>query len=162
MVDPDTPLSAVARVIQLAVAPVFLLMALGTFLGVLSTRLGRIVDRARVLTARLVKAESPEVIEELAILARRRKLVNLAITFGTAAALFVCVLIAAAFIGSVVMVDTSHLVAGLFIVTMFAFIGALLVFLSEILFSSRSSPIGPSEAPISTVTPRVDADARAK
>jgi hypothetical protein len=150
MIDIDTPLSAVARVIQLAVAPVFLLTALGTFLGVLSTRLGRIVDRARVLTSRLAKAAPPDVVEELGILARRRKLVNTAITFGTVAALFVCVLIASAFIGSVVMVDTSHFVAGLFIVAMFAFIGALLVFLSEILLSSRSSPIGPSEAPIST------------
>lgn len=145
--DPDTPLSAVARVIQLAVAPVFLLTALGTFLGVLSTRLGRIVDRARVLTprARLAKAESSEAALELDVLAKRRKLVNVAITFATAAALFVCVLIASAFIGSVVSVDTSNFVAGLFIVAMFAFIGALLVFLSEIFFSSGNSPIGPSD-----------------
>ncbi len=145
--DPDTPLSAVARVIQLAVAPVFLLTALGTFLGVLSTRLGRIVDRARVLTprARLAKAGSLEAALELDVLAKRRKLVNVAITFATAAALFVCVLIASAFIGSVVSVDTSNFVAGLFIVAMFAFIGALLVFLSEIFFSSGNSPIGPSD-----------------
>lgn len=150
--DPDTPLSAVARVIQLAVAPVFLLTALGTFLGVLSSRLGRIVDRARVLTARIAKAESSDAALELDVLARRRKLVNVAITFATAAALFVCVLIASAFIGSVVQVDTSHFVAGLFIVAMLAFIGALLVFLAEVLFSSRASPIGSSEAPLSTGT----------
>ena len=151
----DTPISAVARVIQLSVAPVFLLTALGTFLGVLSTRLGRIVDRARVLTARH-RADPPDADRalELEVLAKRRKLVNLAITFGTTGALFVCVLIASAFIGSVVMVDTSHVIAGLFIAAMLAFIGALMVFLSEIFFSSRSSPIGPSEAPVSAAPKR--------
>ena len=40
---------ALARVIQLAVAPVFLLAGIAGILGVLSTRLGRIIDRARVV-----------------------------------------------------------------------------------------------------------------
>ena len=48
----ESPLTTVAHTIQLSVAPVFLLTALGTFLAVLSTRLGRIVDRARVLGER--------------------------------------------------------------------------------------------------------------
>ena len=96
--SPDTPLTTVAHVIQLAVAPVFLLSSLGTFLGVLSTRLGRIVDRARVLEES--RPPSDKVNYELGVLARRRRLVNRAITFGTVAALFVCVLIGAAFIGS--------------------------------------------------------------
>jgi Protein of unknown function (DUF2721) len=44
---PADHLQDITHTIQLAVAPVFLLTALGTTLGVLASRLGRIVDRAR-------------------------------------------------------------------------------------------------------------------
>jgi Protein of unknown function (DUF2721) len=39
----------IAHVIQLSIAPVFLLTGVGTLLNVLSGRLGRIIDRAYVL-----------------------------------------------------------------------------------------------------------------
>jgi hypothetical protein len=39
----------IAHTIQLALAPVFVLVAIGNILNILSTRLGRIVDRARTL-----------------------------------------------------------------------------------------------------------------
>lgn len=139
---PETPISAVARVIQLSVAPVFLLTALGTLLAVFSTRLGRVVDRTRVLIERLPAAPEARragLEAEIRLLRRRRKLVNAAITFATAAALLVCVLIATAFIGSILQRDYSHPVAGLFIAAMVAFIGALLSFLREVLLSVRST-----------------------
>ncbi len=138
---PETPISTVARVIQLSVAPVFLLTALGTLLSVFSTRLGRVVDRTRVLMERLPAAPDAHkaVIEaQVDLLRRRRKLVNTAITFATASALFVCVLIATAFIGSILQRDFSHPVAGLFIAAMVAFTGALLTFLREVLLSASS------------------------
>ncbi|MFO0669616.1 MAG: DUF2721 domain-containing protein [Polyangiaceae bacterium] len=140
--SPDTPLTTVAHVIQLAVAPVFLLSSLGTFLGVLSTRLGRIVDRARVLEES--RPPSDKVNYELGVLARRRRLVNRAITFGTVAALFVCVLIGAAFIGSFMAADASRFVAVLFVLAMVAFVGSLVTFLSEVLLSVSSTPIAES------------------
>jgi len=49
----DQTISDISHVIQLSVAPVFLLTSIGTILGVLSTRLARIVDRARALNDRL-------------------------------------------------------------------------------------------------------------
>jgi hypothetical protein len=132
---PPTALSDVARTIQLSVAPVFLLSALGTLLAVLSARLSRIVDRARALADRL-RASDPAhhapIRSEIAVLMRRRGRVNLAIIFATSAALLVCLLIACAFVASIVREDASHLVAALFIAAMAAFIGALLAFLTEI------------------------------
>jgi len=50
---PETRISAIAHVIQLAIAPVFLISGVATLLSVLANRLGRIVDRARVLEAKL-------------------------------------------------------------------------------------------------------------
>ena len=43
----------IARLIQLAVAPVFLLSGIGAILAVMTNRLSRIIDRARILEARL-------------------------------------------------------------------------------------------------------------
>ena len=46
---PESGLTAIAHVIQLAVAPVFLLTGVGALLSVLTSRMARIIDRARVL-----------------------------------------------------------------------------------------------------------------
>jgi multidrug efflux pump subunit AcrB len=128
----------IARVIQLAVAPVFLLTAIGTILSVLSGRLARIVDRARVLVERASRA-TPDgrssIQAEIEVLLRRRRLVNLAITSGTTAALLVCVLIASAFVGYLVGANFSTFLAVLFIAAMGAFVVALVLFLREILMA---------------------------
>ena len=49
----------IAHIIQLSVAPVFLLTGVGTLLNVLSGRLGRIIDRSRVIEQRLETSEPP-------------------------------------------------------------------------------------------------------
>lgn len=95
------PLGDIEHVIQLAIAPVFLLTAVGTLLGVLANRLGRAVDRRRVLTTVL-----PQLGAELAVLARREldfehrriRLVYVAISLAVMCALLICMLIALAFI----------------------------------------------------------------
>ena len=139
-------LADLAHTIQLAVAPVFLLTALGTLLGVLSGRLGRIVDRARWLCDRLPgleHASAKPLVDELALLGRRRVLVNYALTFATLAALLVCLLIALAFLGFMLNVNFSLLIAALFIAAMSAFIVALIFFLREVLLAAASISLGP-------------------
>ena len=91
-------LSTVSHVIQLAVAPVFLLTGIGAILSVLTGRLGRLVDRFRALSETretLPAAQS----RELAILTVRARWVHWAITLCTASALFVAIVIAALFLG---------------------------------------------------------------
>jgi hypothetical protein len=142
----DTPLTDLAHTIQLAVAPVFLLTALGTILGVLSGRLSRIVDRARVLDDRLAQLELPataSLVAELKLLARRRRLVNYALTSATVAALLVCALIGVAFLGFMVHVNFSMLIAGMLIAAMVAFVLALVFFLREVLLAAGSISIRP-------------------
>ena len=83
---------AVAHAVQLAVAPVFLLTGIGAILAVMTNRLGRVIDRARVLEERLERA-SPESLAtlraDLAVLSRRAKLNGRAITLCTMTALLV-------------------------------------------------------------------------
>lgn len=49
----------IAHVIQLSVAPVFLLAGIGSILGVMANRLARVVDRARILEGRMATTEGP-------------------------------------------------------------------------------------------------------
>jgi hypothetical protein len=134
--------SDIAHTIQLAVAPVFLLTALGTILGVFSNRLGRIVDRTRVLGERLRDTGLEELrratLDELELLASRRHLVNYAITSATISALLVCVVIAAAFVGYIFHLNFAKVLATLFVASMAAFITALLCFLREVLVAVTS------------------------
>jgi hypothetical protein len=140
----ETAIATVAHTIQLSVAPVFLLTAIGTILGVLNTRLTRIVDRARVLAVRMAPPDQPDrhhYRQEMRILVRRRHYVNLALGSGVCAALSVCLLIALAFIGSIVHSDFSRPVAMLFIFAMMAFVSTLLCFLREVLLALSGMPI---------------------
>lgn len=141
----DQTITDISHVIQLSVAPVFLLTSIGTILGVLSTRLARIVDRARALNDRLEGAPEdriPGFRAEQHTLARRRRLINFAITCGTAAALLVCVSIATVFLGAVMKASVAGVVASLFILAMAAFVAALVFFLREVLLAVRSLHLG--------------------
>jgi hypothetical protein len=137
----DQTIYDISHVIQLSVAPVFLLTSIGTILGVMSTRLARIVDRARALTERLETASQDKVQlihAEMLTLSQRRHLVNLAITAGTTAALLVCVSIATVFLGALLKANVAMAVASLFILAMAAFVAALVSFLREIFLAVRS------------------------
>lgn len=138
--------SDIAHVIQLAVAPVFLLTGIGAILSVLSHRIGRVVDRARVLEERLSKADKDQAMAihvELGTLARRARLVNLAITLCAACALLVCTVIGLLFIGSFLDYEVGTAVAWLFIASMVMLIASLLIFLREIRLAISSLRIGP-------------------
>jgi hypothetical protein len=136
---------AVAHVIQMSVAPVFLLTGVGAILNVLTNRLSRIIDRARILEARLPNAE--DTVQEalhrgLANLAQRPKLIHWAISLCTICALLVCIVIAALFVGAFWAVDVSTFIGLLFILAMLALIGGLLGFLWEISLATASVRIG--------------------
>lgn len=129
----------ITHVIQLAVAPVFLLTAVGTLLAVLTNRLGRAVDRARVLEKLfpdiLVEARAAEraaVETELQIIDRRVKLIYASIVLAVLCALCICILIAVAFTDAFLAISLSNLLGVLFIGAMLALIGSLLVFMREI------------------------------
>lgn len=133
--------SAVARVIQLAVAPVFLLSGIGAMLAVMTNRLSRVIDRARALEGRLDGGTPAAVVAlqgELAILSRRAKLVSRAITLCTTTALLICTVIAVLFLSAFVRFDASIPIALLFIVAMTTFFFGLLWFLREIFLATAS------------------------
>jgi hypothetical protein len=151
MVQAATPALDVAHVIQLSVAPVFLLSGIGVTLGVLATRVGRIIDRARLLEQHHPDAPggaTPETpADELRVLARRAQLVNRAITLFTGAALLLCFLIASLFVGALLHLELIALLASLFIAAMLALIVGYLSFLREIFLATETLRFGRARHP---------------
>lgn len=138
----ETHLPEITTVIQLAIAPVFLLTAIGTVIAALNSRLGRAVDRRRSLERRLSKMseeELPSARSELDTIARRIRYVYFSILSAVVSALFVCLLIAGAFLGAFVRVDLSYTIGALFVLAIVALIACLLLFLREI-FLAVSTP----------------------
>lgn len=138
-------LADISHVIQLAIAPVFLLTAVGTVLNVLAGRLARAVDRRRTLSAVLSKLEmdvADVARAEIAFEVRRINLIYIAISMSVCSALLVCLLIALAFIDAFITADLARVIAAMFILSMLALIVSLITFLREI-FLSVNSPRAP-------------------
>ena len=124
----------IATVIQLAVAPAFLLTGIGAILAVMSTRLSRIVDRYRILKEGSKKLNK-EHKKEIEFLIKRSKWTHWAIALTTVSALLICVLIAMIFIATEVLFNFDQLITILFILAMAFLIFGLLSFLKEVDFS---------------------------
>ena len=132
---PQTDINQITHVITLAIAPVFLLTAVGTLMGVLANRLARIVDRIRVLEDKLHEIGLEELMparDELDNLRQRLRLIYAAVASAVFCALFVGLLIIVAFIDAFMSVNLAKFVGILFVLAMIAFIGSLVVFLREI------------------------------
>jgi hypothetical protein len=139
----NTPVAGIAHIIQLAVAPAFLLAGVGAMIGVMTGRLSRIVDRARVLESQpAVAADDACVERELASLSRRAKVVGRAIGLCTLTALLISIVIAVLFLGAFVSFDPSMVIALLFITAMLSLVIALLHFLSEVYLATAGLRIG--------------------
>jgi len=132
----------IARVIQLAIAPVFLLTAIATIINVLISRLGRAVDRRRVLEEHLPDYTDDvreQAVRELGMLHRRIQLVIWATGLAVLAALMICLLIGTAFVGAFIATDLSRAVAILFTTAVGALTACLIVFLREISIAAISA-----------------------
>lgn len=136
-----TDITDVAHVIQLAVAPVFLLTGIGAILSVLINRLGRVVDRYRALEKLpidITDTAAAAARSEMTRLSRRARMVHWAIGFCTGSALLVCIVIATLFVGAVTDTRMPGIIAVLFILAMLTLVVGLLCFLREIALAKGS------------------------
>jgi len=143
--DIASDVTSIAHVIQLSIAPVFLLTAVGAMLGVLSNRLSRAVDRARALEARAKTAPDDEkktLRELLTVLSRRIHLIYRAMVLCAVCALLICSVIVTAFASTLAGTVLAVPIAVLFVAAMLAFIGALLLFLREVHLAITTLQIG--------------------
>ena len=128
--------SEIAVVIQMAVAPAFLLTGIGAILAVMATRLTRIVDRFRILNeGESMSIKKKDKADELLSLLCRARWTHIAIFLSTVSALLICVLIAMIFIATEVSLSLDKYLSILFIAAMSSLILGLLSFLREVSLS---------------------------
>jgi hypothetical protein len=111
-------LPVIAHAIQLAVAPVFLLTGVAALLGVMATRLARIIDRARHFESAWHGLS--------------------AINFCTVSALLVCVVVTLLFVDAFFATDLKTAVGLLFIGAMLSLVAGLTCFLREVTVATRT------------------------
>jgi hypothetical protein len=146
MDGPDA--AVIAHVIQLSVAPVFLLSGVAALLGVMTGRLSRVIDRARRLEEGwkgFDEAAIRQGLRDLAVLKRRAHLASWAINACAAAGLLVCLVIAGLFIDAFLGTQLRMAVGSFFFLAMLALISGLAFFLKEVYLATHTLRIGPPD-----------------
>ena len=140
----------IAHLIQVALTPIFLISAIGVTLNVLTSRLARIVDRARAMEDQLRRPDhrndGRDLHSLLRVLARRARWINLAITLITMSALFIALVVVMLFVNAFLRWDLSAFIAFIFIMSMLSLAAALLAFLIEVRIATTTLRIGIEEA----------------
>ena len=124
----------IAQTIQLALAPVFVLVAIANIMNLLSTRLGRVVDRSRQLQDRHTAtsgADHDAVVVEMRAIAQRIHLVTRAIFLLVLSGLTIGVTVAVLFLEEFVAFRLQVVAAGLFLLAISLLMWALMLFLAE-------------------------------
>ena len=122
-------------VLQTAIGPVILISGIGLLILSMTNRLGRAIDRARLIGSQLAGAnlgERPPLEAQLRILWRRARVIRSAITLSAASALAAALLVILIFITAITGIDASWLVAGLFTLCMTSLIVSLVLFIHDV------------------------------
>jgi hypothetical protein len=135
----------IAHVVQSSVAPVFLLTGVAATLGVLTNRLSRIVDRARTLEERLEShpGSAKHVHADLAVLARRARYINVAISLCAIAALLVALVVVTLFANAFLASELGVVIALEFVGAMVCLSAAFITFFVEVRLATSALRIGP-------------------
>ena len=133
---------SISQIMQSAVTPVFLVAGLGALLSVMTGRLGRITDRLRYLQIFICKVDSDD--KEILLSNRKRlisraKFINTSIFFCALSGLIVCIVIGSLFVGGIYQILLDGFISVAFIFCMLCLILALIFFIFEILFATKTS-----------------------
>ena len=131
MGGPDT---MIAQTIQLALAPVFVLVAIGNIMNILSTRLGRVVDRSRAMQALFdvtTGSDHDVVVREIRVLDRRIALIGRALLLLVLSGLTIGSVVAILFIEEFAGANLQPVAAATFLLAIALLMSALWLFLME-------------------------------
>jgi hypothetical protein len=127
------------HVIQLALAPVFLLTAVAALLNVFSTRLGRVADRVDVLSSDLQRgaADTEFLSAQLGFLRMRSLILDGAVVLATIGGAATCAAALVLFFGALLGAEFRAVVFGLFGGALVFTIIALVTFAIEMTMAGR-------------------------
>jgi len=125
----------IAHTIQIALAPSFLLTAIGAILALLTSRLGRAVDRSRWIEQHYAPKGADQhdyQVQQLRLIDLRMKHANRALILCTLSAMLICVVIAGLFLSAMFDIALGQVMAIAFVVAMLLLIVGLILFLLEV------------------------------
>ncbi len=122
-------------VLQVAIGPVILISGAGLLLLSMTNRIGRAIDRARVLKDEM-PAQAPDDrpirLAELRVLLRRAEILRQAIILISVSVLLAALLIITLFLAALLRLDLGWLILLLFVGCMGALIGSILRFIEDV------------------------------
>jgi MFS family permease len=134
-------LQAVVAVLQTALTPAFLLVALGSLLNILTGRLSRIIDRSRDLQDRHADTQGQHhdrLVSELRVIEKRMRVVGTSILFSVLSALTVCTMIGLLFMMGLSTFSMAWLVVAVFILALGLMAGSLVLFVREVQLATHA------------------------
>jgi len=140
-IERGADMNEITQTIQIALAPVFLLVAMGSLLNVVAGRLARVVDRSRVLISQhreTTGAAHDRLVAELRMLDKRMDVINWSIALSVACGIVVCVMVAMLFLLGAGGGNLTAAVSAAFIAAMFLLLGALVMFMVEVRLAIRT------------------------
>ena len=146
MTGVDLQTENVAKLIQLALGPVFLISGVGITLNMLTSRLARIVDRARTLEAQRESTSNENKLasidEDLKVIFRRARHINMAIALGTTSAFLTALVVTLLFASEFTPLAVGGVIAAMFVASMACLSVSFLLFLFEVRIATKSLRIG--------------------
>ncbi len=121
----------VQQVVQLSLAPAFLLAGIGAIMNVMTNRLIWVANKIEKIVAADEEGRAGILLDELPALERRRILAQRAVMLSTASALTISIVIALLFVSAFVYAPLGTIVAFTWIVTMGLLVAGLASFLLE-------------------------------
>jgi hypothetical protein len=122
-------------VLQTAIGPMILVSGVGLLLLAMTNRLGRTIDRSRILAGKLddpALDSRKHISSQLAVLWQRARLIRLAITLASMSALLAALLIILIFTTALLCLECAWLIGTLFVFCMAFLIASLVVFIKDI------------------------------
>lgn len=122
-------------ILQTAIAPTILISGVGLLLLTMTNRLGRIIDRSRIIVREVRNSGQDgqtRYDKQLKVLWRRAQITRVAIALAAGSELLAAVLIIVIFAVAVSQVEITWLIGSLFVAGMLCLIGSLIAFLWDI------------------------------
>jgi len=132
---PTTPLNEIIPVLQVAIGPVILISGVGLLLLTMTNRLGRAIDRARLLKSELSKRtdeDREQALAQVNIIYRRARVIRLSITLAAMSVLLASALIITLFLTALLHLELGFFVVSLFIACMASLFASLVAFIRDI------------------------------
>jgi len=131
---PPLTVSELIPILQTAIGPVILISGIGMLLLTMTNRLGRVIDRSRMLSSELKRHpdDQPPIQAQLKILQYRAVLVQRAITLSAVGVLLAAILIITLFFTALFRLEDAWLISILFIGSMLCLIGSITAFIRDV------------------------------